>query len=261
MPQAYIRGYLRHYRSEGDPRKPCVMLSNSLGTDLSMWDAQAEALAQHFHVLRHDTRGHGGSASHAGTAPCTIAMLGQDALDLLDHLAIGKAHFCGLSMGGVTAQWLGVHAPHRLHKLVLANTAGRIGTAQGWLSRAHTVRTGGMAEIAAGAGARWFTPGFIAARPAIVTAMLASLAAQDAEGYAACCEALAGADLRGDIGAISAPTLIIAGSQDSVTTLADARQMQQAIVHAEVATVAASHLSNIEAEPAFTRLLLAFLQA
>ena len=261
MPVADIKGQTLHYRSDGDPRAPCVVLSNSLGTDLSMWDAQAEALAPHFHVLRLDTRGHGGSASHAGTAACTIARLGQDVLDLLDHLDIGQAHFCGLSMGGVTGQWLGVHAPRRLHKLVLANTAARIGTTEGWRSRAQSVRTEGMAGIAAGAGARWFTPGFIAARPALVAAMLEKLARQSPEGYAACCDALASADLRTEIHAIVAPTLIIAGIHDPVTTLADAVQMQQAIFHADVATVEASHLSSIEAELAFTGLLLEFLRS
>lgn len=259
MPVAKINGIDCHYRSDGDPRQPCVVLSNSLGTDLGMWDAQAGALAAHFHVLRYDTRGHGASAS--GTGPCSVQLLGQDVLGLLDHLRIGQAHFCGLSMGGVTGQWLAIHAPQRLHKLVLANTAGRIGTQEGWHQRARAVRQAGLDEIAAGAAARWFSEAFLAARPATVAAMLARLRSQDAEGYAGCCDALAVADLRGAIHAIAAPTLIIAGTLDPVTTVTDAMQMQQAIFHAEAATIDASHLSNIEAELAFTGLLLDFLRA
>jgi 3-oxoadipate enol-lactonase len=259
MPVAEINGIQCHYRSDGDPRQPCVVLSNSLGTDLGMWDAQAEALAAHFHVLRYDTRGHGASASPPG--PYSVQMLGQDVIGLLDYLRIGQAHFCGLSMGGVTGQWLAIHAPLRLRKLVLANTAGKVGTQDGWNSRALAVRREGLDAIAAGAAGRWFSEEFIAARPATVTAMLDKLRRQNAEGYAGCCDALAIADLRGDIHAIAAPTLIIAGALDPVTTLADAMQMQQAIFHADVATVDASHLSNIEAELAFTGLLLNFLRA
>jgi 3-oxoadipate enol-lactonase len=259
MPIADINGLSLHYRSEGDPHKPCVVLSNSLGTDLSMWDAQAEALAPHFHVLRYDTRGHGASGSPPG--PYSVQMLGQDVAGLLDHLRIGQAHFCGLSMGGVIGQWLAIHAPQRLRKLVLANTAGKVGTQEGWNSRARAVRQEGLDAIADGAAGRWFSPGFIAARPATIAAMLDKLRRQDAEGYASCCDALASADLRGAIHAIAAPTLIIAGTLDPVTTVSDAMQMQQAIFHADVATVDAAHLSNIEAELAFTGRLLDFLRA
>lgn len=259
MPVADINGSQCHYRSDGDPHLPCVVLSNSLGTDLSMWDAQAEALAPHFHVLRYDTRGHGASASPPG--PYSMQILGQDVVGLLDHLQIEQAHFCGLSMGGVTGQWLGINAPQRLRKLVLANTAARVGTQEGWCNRAQAVRQDGLDAIAAGAAERWFTPEFIAARPATVAAMLGKLRDQNAEGYAACCDALAVTDLRGTIHVIAAPTLIIAGKNDPVTTVADAMQMQQAIFHADVATIDASHLSNIEAELAFTGLLLDFLRA
>lgn len=259
MPIADINELSLHYRSEGDPRQPCLVLSNSLGTDLSMWDAQAEALAPHFHVLRYDTRGHGASGSPPG--PYSMQMLGQDVVGLLDHLRIGQAHFCGLSMGGVIGQWLAIHAPQRLHKLVLANTAGKVGTQEGWNSRARAVRQEGLDAIADGAAGRWFSQGFVAARPATIAAMLDKLRQQNPQGYASCCDALAEADLRGAIHAIVAPTLIIAGILDPVTTVSDAMQMQQAIFHADVATVDASHLSNIEAELAFTGLLLDFLRA
>jgi 3-oxoadipate enol-lactonase len=155
MPEAHINGTTLHYRTDGARSLPCLVLSNSLGTDLGMWDAQAPALARHFHLVRYDTRGHGGSDSPPG--PYSIEQLGQDVLALLDHLDIGHAHFCGLSMGGVTGQWLGVHAPQRLGKLVLANTAARVGTTDGWYSRAQSVREQGLGEIADSAAARWFS--------------------------------------------------------------------------------------------------------
>lgn len=246
-----------HYRTEGDPNRPCVVLSNSLGTDLSMWDAQADALARDFYVLRYDTRGHG--QSERGNTPLTLDRLGRDVVQLLDAMAISRAHFCGISMGGMTGQWLGIHQPQRLNKLVVANTAARIGTQDGWSGRAAQVRAHGMDGVADGAAARWFTPAFIERAAPTVDAMIAHLRAQDAEGYAACCDALAQADLRDAIAGISVPTLIIAGAEDPVTTVADGAWMAQHIPGAKLDTVPASHLSNIEAAPQFNHTLLQFL--
>jgi 3-oxoadipate enol-lactonase len=246
-------------RCDGERSRPAVVLSNSLGTDLSMWDAQAAVLATRFRVVRYDTRGHGGSDAPAG--PYTIALLGREVLALLDHLDIESAHFVGLSMGGVVGQWLGAHAPERLHKLVLANTAARIGSEEGWRARAAAVRAAGMAEIAAGAPGRWFTPEFVARQPVIVGLMQKTLRGLDPEGYAACCEALAVADLTEDVHRIGAPTLVIAGLHDPVTTVLDAEALAGTISGATVATLPASHLSNIEAPDRFTELVATFLSA
>lgn len=259
MTTIFLNGAMLHFRCDGDRGRPAVVLSNSLGTDLSMWDAQAAVLATRFYVVRYDTRGHGGSAATAG--PYTIGQLGADVLALLDHLDIERAHVVGLSMGGVVGQWLGAHAPARLHKLVLANTAARIGTADGWRARAAAVRTEGMAAIAAGAPERWFTPAFAARQPVVVGTMQKTLRALAPEGYAACCEALAVADLGGDIRRIAAPTLVIAGAADPVTTVADAQALAGAIDGATLATLPASHLSNIEAPDRFSNAVLAFLLA
>jgi 3-oxoadipate enol-lactonase len=248
-----------HYRSDGDPAQPCVVLSNSLGTDLSMWDAQAAALAQDFHVLRYDTRGHG--LSDRGVMPLTLDTLGGDVVGLLDALAIPRAHVCGISMGGMIAQWLGIHAPQRAGKLVLANTAARIGTVEGWTSRADLVRREGMRGVADGAAARWFTPAFIAGSPGIVGTMTGRLREQDPQGYAACCDALSRADLRTHIAAIRCPTLVIAGRADPVTTVADARLLVEGIAGAALAVVDASHISNIEAQQPFSDHLRRFLAA
>ncbi len=246
-----------HVRTDGDPARPCIVLSNSLGTDLSMWDPQAAVLARDYFVLRYDTRGHG--LSGRGTALATLERLGRDVVGLLDALEIPRAHFCGISMGGMTGQWLGIHAPQRLDKLVLANTAARIGTHEGWTARAAQVRAAGMDGVADGAAARWFTPAFLAREPHAVARMIARLREQDAAGYAACCDALAHADLRSAIGTIVVPTLIIAGAADPVTTVADAGWLRDRVPGACLVALAASHISSIEAEPQFTGALAAFL--
>ena len=259
MATILLNGARLHVRCDGERGRPTVLLSNSLGTELSMWDAQAAILATRFHVVRYDTRGHG--ASEATPGPYSIAQLGADALALLDHLDIARAHFVGLSMGGVIGQWLGIHAPERLHRLVLANTAPRIGTAEGWRARAAAVRASGMAEIAAGSPGRWFTPGFVARQPVVVGTLQKTVRGLDPEGYAACCEALAANDLRRDVGRIAAPTLVIAGAEDPVTNVADGEALAAGVEGATLVTLPASHLSNIEAPDRFTQAVAAFLAA
>jgi 3-oxoadipate enol-lactonase len=250
-------GIRLHYRTDGDRAHPCLVLSNSLGTDLSMWDAQASQLAADFFVVRYDTRGHGLSGN--GSGPASVGDLGHDVLALLDHLDVEKASFCGISMGGLTGQWLGINAPTRIARLVLANTAAKIGSADGWVTRAAHVRATGLDAIADSAPSRWFTPAFIASAPETVARMVATLRAQDAQGYANCCDALAHADLRADVGAIVAPTLIVAGADDPVTTVADGEWLRDHIRGARLATVPASHISSVEAEAEFTRAVRGFL--
>ncbi|WP_332860818.1 3-oxoadipate enol-lactonase [Janthinobacterium svalbardensis] len=252
-----VDGIDLHYRTDGDRAQPCLVLSNSLGTDLSMWQAQAAALADDFFVVRYDTRGHGQSAS--GAEPFGIERLGLDVVALLDHLDVERAAFCGISMGGLTGQWLGIHQPRRLTKLVLANTAARIGGAAPWQLRAEQVRRDGMAAVAGSAAARWFTPQFIAREPDMVARLVATLRGQDAGGYAACCDMLAQADLHACIGTIAVPTLIIAGEHDPVTTVDDGRWLQQQIAGACLASLPASHISNVEAADLFTAQLRTFL--
>jgi 3-oxoadipate enol-lactonase len=257
MPFVEVDDIRLHYRTDGDPARPCLVLSNSLGTDSSMWDAQAAALAPEFFIVRYDTRGHGQSA--AGSRPGSIGKLGQDVLALLDHLGVKRASFCGISMGGLTGQWLGIHAARRIDKLVLANTAARIGSADAWTARAAQVRADGMDAVADGAAARWFTRGFMERAPATVAGMVNALRGQDAQGYAGCCDALAQADLCAGVRAIPVPTLIVAGEHDPVTTVADGEWLRDRIAGARMATVPAAHISNIEAEEAFTALLRGFL--
>lgn len=257
MPFAQLADTRLYYHTDGDRSRPCVVLSNSLGTDLGMWDAQAAVLCSDFFVLRYDTRGHGQSGR--GSAPASIELLGQDVVALLDHLGVRQAHFCGISMGGLTGQWLGVHAPQRLGKLVLANTAARIGSAQGWHERAALVRREGMQSVASGAAGRWFTRAFIARNGELVAWMTRVLREQDPEGYAACCDALANADARPQLGQIRNQTLVVAGRDDPVTTVEDAQWLASQVAGATLAVLPASHISNVEAEAQFTDALRGFL--
>ena len=243
------------YQLDGPDGAPVIVLSNSLGTTRAMWQPQIEALTAHFRVLRYDTHGHGKTTKNGKV---TLAQLGEDVIALLDHLNIDRAWFCGISMGGLTGLWLGRFAPERFHGLAVANTAARIGDQASWLSRARAVRQEGMAVVAAGAADRWFTHAFRQKAPEVVEALCHQLTHTDAEGYAACCEALAAADLRGEVGQIPLPTLIIAGESDPVTTVGDAHFLQQQIPASEVVVLAASHLSNIEAPKSFTSALLSF---
>lgn len=245
------------YTSAGPTDAPALVLSNSLGTTLDMWGPQLDAFAQRYRVVRYDPRGHGRSIAPPGAY--TIDMIGRDVLSVLDALDIERAHFCGISMGGLTGQWLGVHAGARIDKLIVANTAARIGTCAGWTQRADLVRERGMAEVADGAAGRWFTANFIERQPETVRRLTEQLRASPREGYAACCDALSVADLREEIDVIQAPTLVIAGRHDPVTTVDDARFVAERVSRARMAVLDASHLSNVEAAEAFTAAVLDFL--
>lgn len=246
---------------QGPEGAPVLVFSNSLGTTLEMWDAQAKTFSSQYRVLRYDTRGHGASIANAG--PYQFSQLGGDVLSILDSLGIEQAHFCGISMGGLTGLWLGVHAGQRLRSITVANSAAKIGAEAAWRERAAMVRANGsaaMQTLAESSPSRWFTESFIASQPQVVQTAQAWIASIPPEGYASCCEALATEDLRAAISSIQTPTLLIGGSADPVTTVADAQAMQAAIAGAELATVPASHLSNLEAPQAFDLALGSFLQ-
>lgn len=246
---------------QGPEGAPVLVFSNSLGTTLDMWDAQAHTFSSQYRVLRYDTRGHGASVVSPG--PYQFAQLGGDVLAILDSLGIDQAHFCGISMGGLTGLWLGVHAGARMRSITVANSAAKIGAEASWRDRAALVRANGaaaMQTLADSSPSRWFTEGFIASQPQVVRAAQAWIAGIAPEGYASCCEALAAEDLRADIARIQTPTLLIGGSADPVTTVADAQAMHDAIASSELATVPASHLSNLEVPQAFDLALGSFLQ-
>jgi 3-oxoadipate enol-lactonase len=252
-----IGGARFHYQSDGAANGPVVVLSNSLGTNLAMWDAQIPALEQEFRVLRYDSRGHG--LSDVTPGPCTIAGLAQDVVGLLDALQVSTAHYCGLSVGGLIGQWLGINAAKRFKSLTLCNTAARIGSTDGWNSRIDTVRAGGMAAIANGVVSRWFTEDFAKRAPTSVEAARQMLLHTLPEGYVATCAALRDEDLRETISRVSLPTLVISGARDSATTAADGRYLAGKIPGAQYLELNSAHLSNIEAAEQFTPALLKFL--
>ena len=257
MPTLTSNDLQLNYQTFGDSNKPAIIFSNSLGTNLSMWQAQIDFFKDEFFVICYDTRGHGLSSTPHG--PYTIEQLGQDVIDLLDHLKIEKTSFCGISMGGLTGQWLAIHYPQRFNHVVVCNTAAKIGSAAPWQDRADLVRNQGLAPIAATAASRWFTESFILTNTTIIEQLQNDMKKGSAEGYANCCEALGQADLRADIAKITVPTLVIAGTQDPVTTVADGRFIQDAIHHAQLFEINASHISNIEQADTFNAQLKKFL--
>jgi 3-oxoadipate enol-lactonase len=244
-------------RIEGPQGAEVVVLSNSLGTNLAMWEPQLPVLTQRFRVLRYDTRGHGASSVTPG--PYSIPQLGRDVLGLLDALKVRRAHFCGLSLGGVTGMWLAVNAPDRIDRLVLSNTAPKIFTHEAWNARIENVRKGGIESIADAVIGGWLTQAFREHEPATATRMRAMLTATPVEGYLGCCAALRDSDLREAIRSIKQPTLIIAGTHDKATPPADGRAMQQAVPGSRHVELDAAHISNIEVAGAFNAALNGFL--
>jgi 3-carboxy-cis,cis-muconate cycloisomerase/3-oxoadipate enol-lactonase len=259
MPTIDVSDLRMNYEQTGPAGAPVVVLSHSLGTDLTMWDAQARALEEAFRVVRYDLRGHGRTTASPG--PYAIEQLARDVVGLLDVLGVARAHFCGLSIGGMIGIWLGAHAPERVLRLVLSNTAERIGTTEGWTERIEAVRAGGLSSIAAAVTDRWFSPAFRAAAPEVVEKARARLESTTPEGYVGCCAAIRDADLRADLSFIAAPTLVIAGRNDPATTPADGRRLADAIPRARYVELDASHLSCLEAAAPFTSAAYAFLTA
>ncbi len=245
------------YAIDGPDDAPMLLLSNSLGTAMAMWEPQMPELTSRFRVVRYDMRGHGRSAVPPG--PYSIAVLGGDVIALMRHLECARAHFCGLSMSGIVGQWLALHEPAHLDRLVLCNTAARIGPAEAWNARIAAVAAGGMFAIAEPVLARWFTPAFIAAEPPAVAAARAMLLATSPAGYAAACAAVRDADLREDVARIGTPTLVIAGAHDVATTPADGRFLAERIALARYVELDAAHISNLEQPAGFTRAVLDFL--
>jgi 3-oxoadipate enol-lactonase len=257
MPFAESNGARLNYRFDGPADAPALVLSNSLGTNLSMWDPQIPALAALFRVLRYDTRGHGQSAVTPGSY--SITQLGRDVVGLLDAVGIERAHFCGLSMGGAIGMWLGIYAPERINRLVLCNTAAKIGAMETWKARIEMVRTKGMGPVAETQAQRWFTPAFIAKAPDVIATTRQMIASTSPEGYAANCGAIRDADQRETISRIRARTLVIGGLHDPVIPAADVRYLAGTIPGAKLVELDASHLSNVEAADEFTKTLLSFL--
>ncbi|WP_342726316.1 3-oxoadipate enol-lactonase [Bradyrhizobium sp. B097] len=236
--------------------KPVMVLSNSIGATMSMWDDIVARLTERWRLVRYDTRGHGQSDVPAG--PYTIDRLGLDAVAILDVLEIPRATFCGLSLGGLMGQWLGAIRGERLTGLVLANTAPNFPPPSLWLERAAAVRAHGMAPMIVPTLDRWLTRSFRELHPERTEQLGKMIAAISPEGYAACCEVLAVADLKPRLPDIGCPVLVICGANDPSTPPSRGEEIAAGVPGARMVTLDAAHISAIEASGAFAEELLQF---
>jgi 3-oxoadipate enol-lactonase len=243
--------------SAGPERAPVLMLSNSLGTNLQMWDAQIAPFAKRFRVLRYDRRGHGKSGVTPG--PYTMERLARDALAILDALGIARVHWCGLSMGGMEGMWLGAHAPGRIARLILSNTSAYYADKSLWDDRIEAIRTNGLAPLTDRVLGLWFTQAFRARAPQDVARLAAMLTATPVEGYIGCCKAIRDMDHRDLLPRIIAPTLVIAGRQDQATPLAAAELVKERVPGASLTILDAAHISNVEQPAQYADTVLRFL--
>lgn len=246
---------LMHHRISGPDGAPTVLLSNSLGTSLEMWDEQVAPLTEHVRVLRYDHRGHGDSPAPPG--PYSIADLGGDVLELLDHLGLERVSVVGLSLGGMVGMWLGAHQPERVERLVLCSTAPILGPRDNWASRAVQVRAEGTVSLLPALFERWFTARSRAERPDLIDRFTEMLSRADDEGYASCCAAVASMDQRNELSRITAPTLLVFGAEDHVTPPEVGEALRQGIAESGLVVLPrAAHIVNVEQPAAFTRALI-----
>jgi 3-oxoadipate enol-lactonase len=244
---------------EGNENAPTLMLSNSLGTNLHMWDDQAPEWSKHFRLVRYDRRGHGKSGVPKG--PYSMERFGRDVLGVLDALKIKKTNWCGLSMGGMDGQWLGAHAPDRVEKLILSNTNYHYADKGPWTDRIKFVREKGLAALVEPNMERWFTKEFRDRAPQVVARIKEIFLATDPAGYIACCEAIRDMDFTASNPTIKAPTLVIVGNQDPATPPAAGEAIAKQIKGAKVARLDAAHIANMEQPKRYAEVVLNFLHS
>lgn len=248
------------YRFDGPADRPTLLLSNSIATDLHMWDDNVPDLARHFRVLRYDLRGHGRSDAPAGAY--SLDRLGRDVLELLDALGIDRVHVLGLSLGGFVGQWLAIHASHRIARLVLANTAAYLGPAQ--MHDEAIAQVLGAPDSSATAETfvrNWFPARWVDDGLPVVERFRRGVERSSATGLAGARAAVRDADLRRTIKLITAPTLVIAGRDDTVTSLAHGQEIANTVPGARLSVLPTVHLSNVEQPTAFATTVIEFLKA
>lgn len=248
------------YRFDGPAGAPVVMLSNSLMSNMSMWEPQMAALTAQFRVLRADTRGHGQTEVTPGAY--SIALLAQDAVALMDALGLKKVHFAGLSKGGMIGQYLGAKHGDRLLSLTLADTASEMPTHAMWDERLRIAREVGISGLVDGTIKRWFTPGFMERAPQEIDKVRAMIMTTPAQGYVGCASAVRNMSQTAILKEIGVPTAIIVGESDPACSVE-----QSKVLHAEIAGSSltilpdSAHLANIEQPELFNQALMGFLQA
>ena len=247
------------YRIDGADSRDALVLINSLGTDLRLWEPQMDELTQHFRVVRYDCRGHG--ESDVPPIPATLDRLGADLVALLDHLNVDRAHLCGLSLGGITSLWVAVYHAERVGRAVFANASARFGTTDSWDERMRAVRAGGMTAISETVVGRFLGATFRAAHPDVTRRITDMVEGTSPEGYVAVCAALRDADLRDVVSRIRAPSLIVAGELDQSAPLRQSRELSTSIAGSELIVLpGAAHLTNVEQADEFTRIVTKFLR-
>jgi 3-oxoadipate enol-lactonase len=247
------------YEVHGAADAPAVIFLNSIGSTRALWDRQRRAFDAAYRVITYDARGHGQSDAPPG--PYTIAQLARDALAILDAERVTTAQVCGLSLGGITALALALHAPQRVRALVMANTGARIGSVESWDARMALVHEGGMAAVADVAIPNWFTDGFRTKEPAVVQRFRHDIESTPVQGYLGCCAALREEDLRESLSAVRCPVLAIAGASDRSTPPELLQFVHERIPGSRLVTLPAAHLSNVEQEAPFNAALSSFLAA
>lgn len=254
-----IRACQLHCEVAGADGGETLLLGGSLGTTLAMWEPQVQALRSRLRLVPFDHRGHGGSPVPPG--PYDMADLGRDVLALLDRLGLERASYCGLSVGGMVGLWLGAHAPERIQRLVLISASAHM-EGSAFLERASAVRAAGSAEVVADAViSRWFTPRFAAQHPEVTERYREMIARTPAEGYAACCEAVASFDARSELQRVAAPTLVICAVEDPSTPPEQGRAIADGIKGARLASVQdAAHLASVQQAEIVTRLIAEHLR-
>lgn len=266
-----------YYELTGPQQAPTLIFSNSLGTDLSMWQKQVDYFSPDYQILLYDTRGHGQSPttspppeknkekefSYGSTTQNSPSLahswslqdLGEDVIGLLDDCKIQKVHYCGISLGGFTGMWLAANYPERFLSMTLANTSPRISTAQAWQDRIDLVRQKGLAPVSEASPSRWFTAEYLKTHQDAAQEISRKMLRNSAEGYIACCRILKDTDLGTLLQKIKIPTLIIAGKYDSVTTEQEAKSLQTNIESSKLETLMTSHLSSYEQPENFNKVL------
>jgi 3-oxoadipate enol-lactonase len=234
-----------HHEQVGPTDGRALLLGGSLGTHLGMWDPQLPALSAR-RVIRFDHRGHGQSPAPPG--PYSIADLGADALTLMDRLEIEHADYCGLSIGGMVGQWLAINAPERIGRLVLICTSPDTLNPDAFRDRAHTVREAGTTDVVADAVvANWFTEAYAGAHPDVIARHRQMIVDTPVEGYAACCEAVAGHNVRDGLSRITAPTLVIAGAQDRAIPASQGEAIAAGVPGSKLQILdPAAHIASVE---------------
>ncbi len=243
---------------EGPADAPVLMLCNSLGTNLHMWDEQAKTWSQHFRLVRYDRRGHGKSGVPKG--PYTMERLGRDALAVADSVGAKTFNWCGLSMGGMVGQWLGANAPERLDKLVISNTSHYYADKQPWNDRIKFVREKGLGALADTMMERWFTKPFRDSGAPGINAIKTMFLDTQPDGFVACSEAVRDMDFRESTPKITVPTLVIVGAKDPATLPEWGAEINRMIKGSKLASLDAAHISNVEQPKAYTDTVLNFLK-